>query len=31
VIEPIAPETVRLILKKNRLSLGRSKAGVLPK
>lgn len=28
VIEQIAPETVRLILKKNRLSLGRSKAGV---
>jgi transposase len=28
VIEKIAPETVRLILKKNRLSLGRSKAGV---
>jgi transposase len=30
VIEHIAPETVRLILKKNRLSLGRSKAGALP-
>ena len=28
VIAHIAPETVRLILKKNRLSLGRSKAGV---
>ncbi|CAG1006013.1 hypothetical protein MTYP_03317 [Methylophilaceae bacterium] len=31
VIEHIAPETVRLILKKNRLSLGRSKAGALPR
>jgi transposase len=31
VIEHIAPETVRLILKKNRLSLGKSKAGVSPK
>ena len=31
LVEHIAPETVRLILKKNRLSLGRSKAGVLPK
>ncbi len=30
VIEHIAPETVRLILKKNRLSLGRSKAGASP-
>jgi transposase len=30
VIERIAPETVRLILKKNRLNLGRSKAGALP-
>lgn len=30
VIERIAPETVRLILKKNRLSLGRSKAGASP-
>jgi transposase len=31
VIEHIAPDTVRLILKKNRLSLGKSKAGVLLK
>jgi transposase len=31
VIEHIAPETVRLTLKKNRLSLGRSKAGALPR
>ena len=31
VIAHIAPETVRLILKKNRVSLGRSKAGVSPK
>ena len=31
VIEHIAPETVRLILKKNRLSLGKSKAGVSPR
>jgi transposase len=31
VLEHIAPETVRLILKKNGLSLGRSKAGVSPK
>ena len=30
VIDHIAPETVRLILKKNKLSLGRSKAGALP-
>ena len=31
VIEQIAPETVRLILKKNKLSPGRSKAGALPR
>ncbi|MHB8752899.1 MAG: helix-turn-helix domain-containing protein [Aggregatilineales bacterium] len=31
LIEHIAPETVRLILKKNRLSLGRSKVGVSPR
>jgi transposase len=31
VIEHIAPETVRLILKKNKLSLGKSKAGVSPR
>ena len=31
VMEHIAPETVRLILKKNRLSPGKSKAGVLLK
>lgn len=29
MVEHIAPETVRLILKRNKLSLGRSKAGVL--
>lgn len=31
VIEHIAPDTVRLILKKNKLSLGKSKVGVLLK
>ena len=31
IIEHIAPETVRLTLKKTRLSLGKSKAGALPR
>lgn len=31
VVDQIAPETVRLMLKKNKLSLGRSKAGASPR